>query len=202
MSEELLQKYRRLLAEGKIVPDSAQEHAVEKLQILTNRLAHYVPPQRTDFFSFFTRRRGEVPKGLYVFGGVGRGKTMLMDLFQTAPVEKKRRAHFHEFMAAVHAKLNEVRGSAKNDPVVAVAEAISNEAALLCLDELFVNDIADATILSRLFGAFFQRGMVIVVTSNVPPDGLYKNGRNRDLFSPLYRPRGRQHGSVAARGIP
>jgi cell division protein ZapE len=186
MSAELLQKYRRLLAEGKIVPDSAQEHAVEKLQILTNRLAHYVPPKRTDFFSFFTRRRGEVPKGLYIFGGVGRGKTMLMDLFfQTAPVQRKRREHFHEFMAHVHARLNEVRSTAKDDPVLAVAEAISAEAGLLCLDELFVIDIADATIISRLFASLFERGTVIVVTSNVPPHDLYKNGRNRDLFLPF-----------------
>ena len=95
MPESLLEKYRRLLADGKIAPDSAQALGVEKLQILTNRLINYTPPARTDFFSFFTRRRGEVPKGLYIFGAVGRGKTMLMDLFSsTVAVKQKRRAHF------------------------------------------------------------------------------------------------------------
>src|SRR5271166_7181639 len=103
MTESLLERYRRLLADGKVAPDSAQALAVEKLQMLANRLAHYVPPAKTDFFSFFTRRRGEIPKGLYIFGAVGRGKTMLMNLFcETVPVKQKRRSHFHEFMADIH----------------------------------------------------------------------------------------------------
>src|SRR3974390_1393462 len=129
MTATLLERYRRLLAEGKVAPDSAQALAVEKLQILSNRLANYTPPARTDFFSFFTRRRGEIPKGLYIFGAVGRGKTMLMDLFfQTIAVKQKRRAHFHEFMAEVHAKLAIARREAKEDPAVAVAKAIAAEA--------------------------------------------------------------------------
>ncbi len=186
MPESLLQKYRRLLADGKIAPDSAQALAVEKLQILTNRLAAYVPPARTDFFSFFTRRRGEVPKGLYIFGAVGRGKTMLMDLFSsTVRVSPRRRAHFHEFMADVHARLAIARREAKEDPIVAVGRAIAGEARLLCLDELFVIDIADATILNRLFGTLFQAGTIVVVTSNSHPRDLYKEGRNRDLFLPF-----------------
>ncbi len=186
MPQSLLQKYRRLLAEGKIAPDSAQALAVEKLQILTNRLAQYTPPARTDFFSFFTRRRGEVPKGLYIFGGVGRGKTMLMDLFfQAAPLLQKRRAHFHEFMADIHARLATVRREAKDDPILSVAKAIAAEARLLCLDELFVIDIADATILSRLFSVLFDAGTVVVMTSNAHPRDLYKDGRNRDLFVPF-----------------
>jgi cell division protein ZapE len=186
MSESLLEKYRRLLAGGKIAPDAAQALAVEKLQILTNRLAQYTPPSKTDFFSFFTRRRGEVPKGLYIFGAVGRGKTMLMDLFyETAAVQQKRRAHFHEFMADVHARLAIARREAKEDPILAVAKAIAGSARLLCLDELFVIDIADATILSRLFGGIFDAGSVVVVTSNAHPRNLYKDGRNRDLFLPF-----------------
>jgi cell division protein ZapE len=186
MTESLLERYRRLLAEGKIAPDSAQALAVEKLQILTNRLAHYTPPPRTDFLSFFTRRRGEVPKGLYIFGAVGRGKTMLMDLFfQTVTVSQKRRAHFHEFMADVHARLAVARKEAKEDPILWVARAIASEARLLCLDELFVIDIADATILNRLFGVLFEAGTVVVVTSNTQPHDLYKDGRNRDLFLPF-----------------
>jgi cell division protein ZapE len=186
MSEQLLQRYRRLLAQGNIAPDSAQELAVEKLQLLANRLAHYTPPQRTDFFSFFTKRRGEVPRGLYIFGAVGRGKTMLMDLFfQTVPVAKKRRAHFHEFMADVHARLTIARRESKDDPVLFVGNSIASEAQLVCLDELFIVDIADATIVHRLFAALLLQGAVIVVTSNLPPHDLYKNGRNRDLFLPF-----------------
>jgi cell division protein ZapE len=187
MTQSLLERYRRLLTAGSIAPDSAQALAVEKLQMLTNRLAHYTPPARTDFFSFFTRKRGEVPKGLYIFGPVGRGKTMLMDLFfQEAPVEPKRRAHFHEFMADVHARLAVARREAKDvDPIIAVASSIAEEAGLLCLDELFVTDIADATILHRLFGALLEAGTVIVVTSNVAPSNLYKGGRNRDQFLPF-----------------
>jgi cell division protein ZapE len=186
MPESLLQKYRRLLADGKIAPDSAQALAVEKLQILTNRLSNYVPPARTDFFSFFIRRRGEVPKGLYIFGAVGRGKTMLMDLFSgTVTVSPRRRAHFHEFMADVHARLAVARREAKEDPIVAVARSIAAEARLLCLDELFVTDIADATILSRLFATLFEAGTIAVVTSNSHPRDLYKDGRNRDLFLPF-----------------
>lgn len=181
-----MQRYRRLLSQGSIAPDNAQELAIEKLQILSNRLASYTPPLRADFFSFFTRRRGAIPKGLYIFGGVGRGKTMLMDLFfQTVPVQEKRRAHFHEFMAEVHSRLGIARREAKSDPVLAVGQAIAEETKLLCLDEFFVIDIADATILSRLFGVLLEMGTVIVLTSNVPPSGLYKNGRNRDLFLPF-----------------
>ncbi len=186
MSETLIAKYRRLLADGKISPDPAQALAVEKLQILINRLAQYTPPAKTDFFSFFTRRRGEVPKGLYIFGSVGRGKTMLMDLFyETAAIKQKRRAHFHEFMADVHARLAVARREAKEDPILSVAKAIAGEARLLCLDELFVIDIADATILNRLFGGIFEAGTVVVVTSNAHPRNLYKDGRNRDLFLPF-----------------
>jgi cell division protein ZapE len=186
MTETLLERYRRLLAEDRISPDSAQALAVEKLQILTNRLARYTPPARTDFFSFFTRRRGEIPKGLYIFGAVGRGKTMLMDLFyETIAIGQKRRAHFHEFMADVHARLAVARHEAKEDPILSVARTIAAEARLLCLDELFVIDIADATILNRLFGTLFDAGTVVVVTSNAHPRDLYKNGRNRDLFLPF-----------------
>ncbi len=154
--------------------------------VLTNRLSNYVPPAQTDFFSFFTRRRGEVPKGLYIFGAVGRGKTMLMDLFfSSVTLKHKRRAHFYEFMADVHARLKLARQEAKEDPIVAVARTVAAEARLLCLDELFVNDIADATILSRLFATLFEAGTIVAVTSNVHPRDLYKDGRNRDLFLPF-----------------
>src|SRR5579883_1922673 len=186
MPESLLERYRRLVADGKIAADSAQALAVEKLEILANRLSRYTPPRKTDIFSFFTRLRGEVPKGLYIFGPVGRGKTMLVDLFfHTVKVKRKRRAHFHEFMADVHARLNSVRREAKEDPVLVVGKVIAEEARLLCLDEFFVADIADATILSRLFGVLFEAGTIVVVTSNTPPRDLYRGGRNRDLFLPF-----------------
>jgi cell division protein ZapE len=186
MSQALLEKYRGLLGRGLIAADGAQALAVEKLQILSNRLSSYTPPLRADFFTFFTRRRGTIPKGLYIFGGVGTGKTTLMDLFYEAiPIEKKRRDHFHEFMAEVHGRLAEARREEKGDPVRLVGKALAAEARLICLDELFVLDIADATILNRLFTALFEMGSVVVVTSNVPPRDLYKDGRNRDLFLPF-----------------
>lgn len=190
MADGLWERYRQKALRGEIADDPAQALAVEKLQLLSNRLASYAPPSKTDFFSFFTRRRGEVPKGLYIFGAVGRGKTMLMNLFfETVPVEKKRRMHFHAFMADVHARIAKARaendGAKNGDAVTRVAAQIAEETRLLCLDELFVIDIADATILSRLFEGFFAGNTVVVATSNVPPRDLYKDGRNRDLFLPF-----------------
>ncbi len=181
-----LHRYRALVEEGHLAPDPAQLLAAEKLELLANRLAQYEPPAKTDIFSFFTRKSGEVPQGLYMFGGVGRGKTMLMDLFfEAVPFEPKRRVHFHEFMAEVHELIAYFRKAHEGDPIPASAASIASEARLLCFDELHVTDIADAMILGRLFTAMFETGVVIVATSNSHPTALYKHGLNRPLFEPF-----------------
>lgn len=186
MEQGPLRRYREMVESGAIVADSAQFLAAEKLQLLANRLAHYDPPAKTDFFSFFTRRGGAVPEGLYIFGGVGRGKTMLMDIFfETVPFAAKRRVHFHEFMADAHERIARVRKKHEGDPIPAVAKEIAGEARLLCFDELHVTDIADAMILGRLFAGLFEHHVVVVATSNAAPEELYRNGLNRPLFEPF-----------------
>ncbi len=181
-----MQRYRTLVDEGCLKPDPAQYLAAEKLELLANRMAQYEPPSKTDIFSFFTRKGGEVPEGLYMYGGVGRGKTMLMDLFfETVPFEAKRRTHFHEFMAGVHDLIAHFRKGNDGDPIPLAAREIANEARLLCLDELQVTDIADAMILGRLFASLFDAHTVVVATSNAHPSELYENGLNRPLFEPF-----------------
>lgn len=181
-----LQRYRAMVEAGELKPDPAQHLAAEKLQLLANRLAQYQPPATTDLFSFFTRKRGAVPEGLYIFGGVGRGKTMLMDMFfHTVPFGAKRRVHFHEFMAEVHDLIGRFRKRHQGDPIPPTAAAIAEQARLLCFDELHVTDIADAMILGRLFTALFQAHVVVVATSNAAPRELYRNGLNRPLFEPF-----------------
>ena len=182
----LIEKYRSYVNDGTIDHDLAQALLIEKLELLANRLTSYSPPERTDFLSYFTRKRGEVPKGLYIFGKVGRGKTFAMDMFfEAIPMKRKLRVHFHAFMLDVHKRIARAREHSKGDPISAVAKSIAGETTLICFDELHVTDITDAMVLSRLFKKLLNRGTILVATSNAHPTELYKDGLNRQLFLPF-----------------
>jgi cell division protein ZapE len=174
-----------LVFKGALAPDTAQELAAEKLQLLANRLAAYTPPGLGSRLNPFARKRRISPEGLYLHGGVGRGKTLLLDLFYDAVnFAPKRRVHFQEFMAEAHEAIDRARKQAA-DPIASAAEDIAADAALLCFDELEVTDIADAMILGRLFQQLFARNVVMVATSNSAPRELYRDGLNRQLFTPF-----------------
>src|ERR1700690_3394080 len=185
--------YQALVSSGAIEPDVAQEEAAEAFADLEQRLASYKPVRKQRLLGrLFADKKEPPPRGLYVHGEVGRGKTMLMDLFfQHSSVAHKRRAHFHEFMAEVHERIygyrqNIARGEiADGDVIARTAGSIFDEAWLLCFDEFHVTDIADAMILGRLFAKLFELGTVVVATSNVAPEDLYKGGLNRALFLPF-----------------
>jgi cell division protein ZapE len=177
----LLESYRNAIAKGELKTDAAQESAVAKLAALARALRAYRPGRRLFFGA------AKPPRGLYLWGDVGRGKSLLMDLFFTAAeITPKRRIHFNEFMVETHARIHEERQKAGTaDPISPVAREVAESATLLCFDEFQVTDIADAMILGRLFEQLFARGVVIVATSNTPPDLLYEGGLNRQLFLPF-----------------
>lgn len=172
--------YEALLLSGKLKVDAPQ-HAV--LQKLENLSALLNAQKRRSVFSKFLRAKQSTPRGLYIWGKVGRGKTMLMDLFFTSiKTSKKRRVHFHGFMQEIHS----LRAALKSDDVISdIADGIAASTSLLCLDEMQICDIADAMIIGRLFEALQARGVCFVTTSNLPPSELYKDGLNRNIFLPF-----------------
>jgi cell division protein ZapE len=192
-SETPLQRYRALVADGTLTADPMQELAAEKLSSLAHALQSYTPRSGKRGWMERFGLKGEAatpPQGLYLYGGVGRGKSMLMDLFfQTAPTAAKERVHFQAFMRDFHAEIHRRRQlpmfADEGDPIPGMADGIADTTTLLCLDELEVRDIADAMIIGRLFQRLFDRGVVVVATSNRHPDDLYKDGLQREKFLPF-----------------
>jgi cell division protein ZapE len=177
------ERYQALIAAGELRPDEDQQRAVTVLDRLAAELR---PKSQGRFLSRLFGQDGAKPRGVYLWGGVGRGKSMLMDLaFRAIEAEPRRRVHFHEFMLEVHERLREERAKEKGDPIPPVAAAVAAEARLLAFDEMVINNSADAMILSRLFSRLLDEGVTVIVTSNRPPRDLYLGGLNRDLFLPF-----------------
>ncbi len=180
-----IDRFRAQVDAGVLEPDPAQLEVAGRLDKLARALAAW-RPRRSSRFTIFARPVATPPRGLYIHGDVGRGKTMLMDLFfASVAFAPKQRCHFHEFMADVHERIGEARREVEGDPIPHVASGIAENARLLCFDELQVTDIADAMILGRLFKHLFERQVVVVATSNSAPEQLYENGLNRQLFVPF-----------------
>ncbi|UCV04887.1 cell division protein ZapE [Dechloromonas denitrificans] len=180
-AQGMLDAYKNLLDARGYIADAAQLTAASALQDLYTNLLSFKVNRSSTFKRLLTPPKP--PKGVYFWGGVGRGKSFLMDCFyDSVPYRRKRRIHFHAFMQQIHRDLEQYKGEA--DPVVKVAEQIAREVRLLCFDEFHVSDIADAMILGRLMEGLFAKGVILVMTSNYPPDRLYPNGLHRESFLP------------------
>jgi len=191
-------RYLEMIELGELKKDDIQAKIVGLLQELHQKLSNVEPEKEQIFLSklFATQEKKDVIKGIYIYGDVGRGKSMLMDLFyDLAPVSAKRRVHFHAFMLEIHKEIHEWRylddasridkfGVKDDDPIPPLAAKIAKESPLLCFDEFQVTDVTDAMILGRLFKSLFEHGVIMVLTSNRIPDDLYKDGLNRGLFLP------------------
>ena len=178
--------YAARAADGLLRPDPAQEAVLPALEDLRRWLEANPTRSGKGFFGNLFRKAPEAPKGLYVWGGVGRGKSMLMDLFvEHTAIAAKRRVHFHAFMQEIHHAMHEARKTGTDDALAPVAARIASELRLLAFDEMQITDITDAMVVGRLFQLLMDQGVVIVTTSNRPPEDLYKNGLNRGLFLPF-----------------
>lgn len=176
-----LQRYQAAIATDEFNHDPIQEKAMTYLDDVYHQLIEN-SKEKKGLFGFF-KSQPVPPKGLYMWGGVGRGKTWMMDMFfESVPLQRKMRMHFHHFMQRVHKELNKLQGS--SDPLEKVADIIHDEAVLICFDEFFVSNVSDAMILGDLFTMLFKRGITLVATSNIEPSGLYKDGLHRDRFMP------------------
>ena len=183
MSQHLTAIYDTRVAEGILRPDPAQRAVLMRLEPIREALER---PVKKGLLSRFRKPEVDGPRGLYLWGGVGRGKSMLMDLFHAhVGIPQKRRVHFHAFMQEVQGALHEVRKTGVDDAIKPVAENIARDIRLLCFDEMQITDIADAMIVGRLFEALFAAGVYVVTTSNRHPTELYKDGLNRQLFLPF-----------------
>ncbi|MBP0483150.1 cell division protein ZapE [Sagittula salina] len=178
--ETVQDHYEARVASGRIKPDAAQRQALPAFERIRAALAE---PVKRGLF----RKAPEPPKGLYLWGGVGRGKSMLMDLFVDTLTVPARRAHFHAFMQEMHAEMHRLRGQGVEDPIRPVAKAVADSVRVLAFDEMQISDITDAMIVGRLFEHLFAAGTVVVTTSNRVPGDLYKDGLNRQLFLPFIR---------------